>query len=74
MPATLVTSANVSDDIVYAVIKEVVTNLEDFKALHPALSGLTEDQLFGGLTAPLHPGAIKFYEEAGLSIPDSLRP
>jgi len=64
--ATLVTSANVSEDIVYAITKEVFENLEEFKKLHPAFSILTKENMLKGLTAPLHPGAIKYYKEADL--------
>ncbi len=64
--ATLVTSADISDDIVYAITKEVFDNLEAFKKLHPAYSMLTRKNMLEGLSAPLHPGAIKYYKEAGL--------
>lgn len=64
--ATLVTSARVPDDIVYAVTREVVENLEKFRTLHPAYEGLTREQMLEGLTAPLHPGAAKYFREAGL--------
>lgn len=64
--ATLVTSATVSEDIVYAITKEVFENLEEFKKLHPAFSILTKENMLQGLTAPLHPGAIKYYKEADL--------
>jgi len=64
--ATLVTSATVSDDIVYAVTKEVFENLEAFRKVHPAYEGLTRESMLEGLSAPLHPGAIRYYEEVGL--------
>ena len=64
--ATLVTSAKVADDIVYAITKEVFDNFEEFKKLHPAYSTLTKETMLEGLSAPLHPGAIKYYKEAGL--------
>ena len=42
-------------------------NYESFKAQHPAFSFLKkEDMIKAGLSAPLHPGAIKYYKEAGL--------
>jgi len=66
MLATLVTSAKVSDDIVYAVTKELFENLEEFKSMHPALSVLTKESMLQGLTAPIHPGAMRYYKEAGL--------
>ncbi|SHL17745.1 hypothetical protein SAMN02745216_04761 [Desulfatibacillum alkenivorans DSM 16219] len=64
--ATLVTSAKVSDDVVYAVTKEVFDNLEDFKKLHPAYAVLNAQEMLQGLSAPIHPGALKYFKEAGL--------
>jgi TRAP transporter TAXI family solute receptor len=64
--ATLCTSSDVSDDVVYAITKEVFENLDEFKALHPAFSVLTKESMLTGLSAPIHPGALKYYKEAGL--------
>lgn len=65
--ATFVTSSDTSDEMAYAVVKAVFENFEAFKKLHPAFSRLTKEEMIkDGLTAPLHPGAVKYYEEAGL--------
>lgn len=64
--ATLCTSADVSDEAVYAITKEVFDNFDEFKTLHPAFANLTKESMLQGLSAPLHPGAIKYYKEAGL--------
>jgi len=64
--ATLVTSAKVPDEIVYAITKEVFENFEAFKKLHPAYATLTKKNMLEGLSAPIHPGALKYYREAGL--------
>ena len=66
MKATFVTSAKVPDKVVYAITKEVFDNFEDFKKLHPAYQLLTKDGMLEGLSAPIHPGAMKYYKEAGL--------
>ncbi|QJR10708.1 hypothetical protein DSM104443_01776 [Usitatibacter rugosus] len=64
--ATLVTSAKVPDEQVYAVVKAVFDNFEEFKKLHPALANLKpEEMVKNGLSAPLHPGAAKYYKEKG---------
>lgn len=64
--ATFVTSANVSDEAVYAVVSSVFDNFDDFKKLHPAFANLTpEEMATAGLSAPLHPGAAKYYKEKG---------
>lgn len=64
--ATFVTSAKVSADTVYAITKEVFDNFEEFKKLHPAYAHLTKESMLTGLSAPIHPGAMKYYKEAGL--------
>jgi TRAP transporter TAXI family solute receptor len=65
--ATFVTSTAVSDDVVYEVVKAIFENLDQFKALHPALDVLVPEQMVSdGLSAPLHPGAERYYREAGL--------
>ena len=64
--ATFVTSADVDDDVVYTVVKAVFDNFDRFKGLHPAFANLKEeDMISGGLSAPLHPGAEKYYKERG---------
>ena len=68
--ATFVTSAAVSEDVVYVVAKSVMENIDDFKALHPAFANLNPAEMVkDGLSAPLHPGAEKAYEELGLCPP-----
>ncbi|MFC1841155.1 TAXI family TRAP transporter solute-binding subunit [Thermodesulfobacteriota bacterium] len=64
--ATLITSSEVDNDIVYAITKEVFENLEEFKELHPAYAVLTRKNMLKGLSAPVHQGALKYYKEAGL--------
>ena len=64
--ATVVTSAKVSDDTVYALVKAVFDNFDEFKKLHPAFAILDPKAMIAnGLSAPLHPGAVKFYKEKG---------
>ena len=65
--ATFVTRADVADEVVYELVKAVFENFEDFKALHPAFANLTKEEMISdGLSAPLHPGAERYYKEAGM--------
>lgn len=65
--ATFVTSADVADDVVYQVVKAVFENFDSFKRLHPAFGNLKKEEMVSdALSAPLHPGAEKYYKEAGL--------
>jgi len=64
--ATFVSSAEVPEHVVYVVVKAVFENFDQFRALHPAFANLkAEEMISESLSAPLHPGAKKYYEERG---------
>jgi TRAP transporter TAXI family solute receptor len=64
--ATMVTSAKVPDDVVYNLVKATFDNFDEFKKLHPAFANLDPATMVkDGLSAPLHPGAAKYYKEKG---------
>lgn len=64
--ATFVVDAKTSDEVVYVLVQAIFENFEDFKKLHPAFGSLTQEGMIkDGLSAPLHPGAAKYYKEQG---------
>jgi TRAP transporter TAXI family solute receptor len=64
--ALLVTSAKQPDDVVYNLVKAVFDNFDEFKKLHPAFANLDPKEMTkAGITAPLHPGAEKYFKEKG---------
>jgi TRAP transporter TAXI family solute receptor len=64
--ATFVSSSKVPADTIYAVVKGVFDNFDEFKKLHPALAVLDPKSMIkDGLSAPLHDGAVKYYREKG---------
>lgn len=67
--ATLLTSAQVSEDVVYAITKAVFENVESSTDLRSEFGALLSDQFSKSLTAPMHPGAAKYYREVGISAP-----
>jgi TRAP transporter TAXI family solute receptor len=65
--ATFVTSADVSDQVVYEVTRAALENIADFRKLHPAFRNLDPKRMMkDGLSAPLHKGAAKYYKEKGM--------
>ncbi len=65
--ATFVSSTDVPDDVVYRVVRAVFENFDNFKRMHPAFANLEKEEMVAGaLSAPLHPGAVRYYKEAGL--------
>jgi TRAP transporter TAXI family solute receptor len=70
--ATFLTSAKVPDDIVYAVTKAVFDDLESLGYYsHVLKRTVRKENMLDGLTAPIHPGALRFYQEIGLEVPPS---
>lgn len=67
LPSTFVTSSKISDDVIYEMVKAVFENFDTFKGFHPAFANLKkEEMVVNGLSAPMHPGAEKYFREAGL--------
>ena len=65
--ATFVALDSTSPKAIYKVVKAVVENFKDFQTLHPSLQTLSIKELpYAGISAPLHPGAIRYYKEARL--------
>lgn len=65
--AVLLASADLPEDLAHAVVQAVFGNLADFRRLHPVLSSLDrKDMVPAGGVIPIHPGALKYYRDAGL--------
>lgn len=67
--ATVVTSASVPDDAVYTITRTVFENLDTIAEYRPVLARVTKESMLEGLTAPIHPGARRYFLEIGLDIP-----
>ncbi|MCB1405345.1 MAG: TAXI family TRAP transporter solute-binding subunit [Rhodobacteraceae bacterium] len=68
------THAGVDEDLVYQVTRAFWENLDEVQATAFFLQAVTPETAFTSVNVPLHPGAIRYYEEAGFTIPDALRP
>ncbi len=62
----LVSHSGVSDDMAYKMTKSLFVNLADLHAAHGAAKAITKEGAPLNPPAPLHPGAIRYYKEAGL--------
>ena len=74
VPNVLIASTAMSDDLAYAITKAMFENIADMQAIHPAANQTTVEFTMAATPIPLHPGAIRYYEEIGAEIPDRLRP
>ncbi len=72
-PNFLAVDASVPEETVYLITKTIFENLPFLQAIHPATKAMSLETATGGLPAKLHPGALRYYEEAGVNVPDRLK-
>jgi len=73
-PNFLAVRADVDEDAVYQITKTIYENLPFLNAIHKATKVMSLEKALAGLPMPLHPGAAKYFKEAGLTIPARLMP
>lgn len=73
-PNFLVVNEDIPEETVYMITKAIFENLSFLQSIHPATKEMSLETAITGLPLTLHPGAIRYYEEAGLEIPERLRP
>ncbi|MCH8503928.1 MAG: TAXI family TRAP transporter solute-binding subunit, partial [Ectothiorhodospiraceae bacterium] len=74
IPNVLVVNSDMDEELAYQITKVMFERVEDLIAIHPAANDTTVDFSLTSTPVPLHPGAIRYYEEIGEDIPDNLRP
>ena len=62
----LVSHEKVSDDVAYQMTKLLFDNLPRLRTAHSAANDIKLEHATEGLPIPLHPGAERFYKEAGV--------
>ncbi len=72
-PNILVVHRDVPEEVVYALVKNLFTHLSYLRQVHQAAASMALERAVDGLSLPLHTGAVRFYQEKGLEIPDHLR-
>jgi hypothetical protein len=71
-PNFLAVRADVPDEDVYMITKAIYENLGFLQSIHKATKAMALEKAIAGLPMPLHPGALRYYEEVGLKIPERL--
>lgn len=62
------------DEMVYEMLDQLYSNLDRLSNNYSGAKNFNMEEAFNGVTIPLHPGAIKFFEDKGLTVPDHLKP
>lgn len=64
--ATVVTTSDKDEEVIYQIVKSVFENFDNFRTLHPVFVNLDpKHMVFEGNTAPLHKGAERYFREKG---------
>ena len=64
---------NFSEDELYVLMRDIFDNREEWVVSHNTCTEITDTNI-GSLIVPLHAGAVKFYRERGVEIPEDLIP
>ncbi len=71
-PNFLAVRADIDEEAVYLITKTIYENLPFLNAIHKATKAMHIDKAIAGLPMPLHPGAVRYYKEIGIVVPDEL--
>lgn len=66
--ATLIVSADIDEDTVYNITKAIFDNAEAIAKEHAKGAELTLENATGGMTAPFHKGAARYFAEKGITV------
>jgi hypothetical protein len=68
-PTILVASSKTPADVIYKVTKAIVEGRDSFAAVSPVMKGVSPADMAQNFGMPYHPGAAKYYKEAGILKP-----
>ncbi len=68
----LAVTASLNPDVVYALTKTLYENLDYLVRVHPACKSISLERAVEGLSVPLHKGALRYYMERKIKIPEHL--
>ena len=68
-----IANASMPESLAYEIVKLVMENNDRMMDIHRAASETIMDNVLNNTFLPFHPGAVRYYEEHGITIPDNLR-
>ncbi|TKB05817.1 TAXI family TRAP transporter solute-binding subunit [Desulforhopalus sp. IMCC35007] len=71
-PNFLAVRSDIDDETVYQITKTLYENLPFLNAIHKATKAMSAEKALAGLPIPLHPGALRYFQEIGMTIPEKL--
>lgn len=72
--AMIAVRADLPENVVYTMAKVLFEHVDELRTVHAKATAISLETALNGMSIPLHPGAVKYYEEKGLRVPDELKP
>ena len=66
--ATLCTRAELSEELVYNVLKAMFENKDKIVQVHEKGNNINLETALDAFSIPMHPGAVKYYNEHGIDV------
>jgi uncharacterized protein len=64
----IVASCKLPDDVAYAMAKTMAQNVTAMASVNKSIAGLTPKMMAEEIGVPFHPGAARYYKEAGITV------
>ena len=71
-PNVIVVAAEMDEALAYNIIAALYEHIDDVIAVHPSANDTTPEFSLASTPIPLHPGALRYYQEMGFDIPERL--
>ncbi len=71
-PNLLVVRADMSEELAYGLMRVLLEGKEELAGVHPAARGISAEYTLDVSPIPLHPGAVRYLQEAGYEVPARL--
>ncbi|MDN3521993.1 TAXI family TRAP transporter solute-binding subunit [Halomonas ramblicola] len=68
----MMVNKDISEEVAYQLTKTYFEHRDQLANNNKVLAYLSDSNPFAGVDTPLHPGAVRYYQEAGMSIPERL--
>ncbi len=72
--AMLAVSSEVPDDVVYTILQVMFDKIDELRQAHSRAQDISLNKALQGLPIKLHPGAVKYYQDKGITVPQELKP